>query len=230
MSSRPLKRTLTETTSVYIPKKTKVTNSSKWNKSAFGKLNSLYKSRLAYADAWTRSLPATGVYNFMYRGNAVRDVEMKNSTKLPIGMHEIQQLYRRYYVSASSIKVMAKYTVDPEIPKNIRILVWADSNALEAPTTPQAAIEVCARNRGINIPMDKYCSRDAYLRTTTYKQTGGSIKEADFTSLATSIPRNEWFWHVAIVNNGAADNGNFNVLLEYDTHWYQSSNVKADDE
>lgn len=221
MSVRPLKRTLTETTSVYTPKKTKVTNSTKWNKSAYGQLNSPYKIMLPYGDAWIKTVGSDGIYSCIYRGNSVHDPDFSGIGGIPLGATEMKTLFNRVYVSASSITVNGMTDANT----NGRIYIWADNNTTN-PANMKEVMERCAKHRGKSVGCNAYIDKPAYMYNTTKKISGGSNKENDYSSDGFSNPREEWYWHVAITNQKeSVTNVNVQLTMKYYTEWIKAKTL-----
>lgn len=148
-----------------------------------------------YNDA---SSGSTGVLDRVFRGNGAFDPDSAIGGIGCSGFTELAAIYNNYRVYGSKIQVSLKSLADTTALGDFIVTLIPDrsSTAYTMIQATERQISPFAKTKMVN----RYVN-GGVTRLSNYRKTNNIFGESDidddaYSSLVTSTPANEWFWHV----------------------------------
>lgn len=172
---------------------------------------------LAYYGAHAYA-PGAAYYNFLYRGNDVRDPDYSGAGHQPMWFDQMMAIYTRFEVLASEIAITV--TNHDAVMQSLTVYPGMDATA---PASIEEAMErkyaktidVAPETSGVSKTLTHKCSMNQLYGS-------GDAHASEGTGDTTNSPTKQFFWQLWFASvAGGNITGNFRVALKYRVRFFE---------
>lgn len=194
------------------------------NRSAYP-VSSHLRTKLKYTAVLNLGTSGVTPVEYFFRGNSLYDPDFTGTGHQPLGFDQIMNLYSKFFVSGSSIRLTASGNTTP-----VMIVLAPEEDTTGVSILPTAAEKPKAKSRLLASTGTSQGIMRSYA--TTYQMTGKSKNnryDDDLSGSASANPTLQWYWYIGYQHPDLTNSAGavFQVDIVYYVTFYDRIRLNA---